>query len=111
MPEPNEFFLISLDGFKDTAQVIIRWWRYKHAYNTDQWGLIIHAGQPSFNFTGNTPSVVNNRVVFNLSFSGSVVAAKCAVLQKQEDVDCEWLAHIFVYTKLHFVYLTKAHLE
>ena len=46
----------------------------------------------TFNFTGNSPSVVNNRVFFNLSFSGGVVAAKCAVLQGQkvlEETDCK----------------------
>ncbi len=52
------------------------------------------AGPPSFNFTGNTPSVINDQVSFNLSFSESVVGARCAVVQGQmqevlEEVACE----------------------
>lgn len=35
----------------------------------------------SFNFTGNTPFVVNDTVIFQLEFGRGVVEAECAIVQ------------------------------
>ena len=56
--------------------------------------FIVDNGEPdvSFNFTGNTPNVRNNRVFFNLILGRDVEEARCAVLQGievLEETDCK----------------------
>lgn len=46
----------------------------------------------SFNFTGNSPAVIDDVVIFQLSFGRGVVGARCAVMEGNkvlQETNCE----------------------